>query len=77
MASKRKVTITVAQVQAEVARIKKLGDWRTNDEAEAHSREDRLYGRVLAAIRDGAPDAAELAATALETGKLTFSRWYE
>ena len=45
------------------------------DSDRAHSAEDALYRDVLQAIADGATNAAELAAEALKTRELDFSRW--
>ena len=45
------------------------------DDEAAHGEEDRLHRDVLAAIAAGAPDASLLAAAALRTETLGFSRW--
>ncbi len=60
-------------VRDRVARI--VDPERTDDET-LHSEEDELYDSVLRAIRDGAPNASELATEALKTKDATFSRWY-
>lgn len=54
-----------------------LGDIRrmAHDDERAHSREDYLRARVLAAIAQGAPNAAELAHIALATSDIRFERW--
>lgn len=46
------------------------------DDEAAHSMEDELWRDVLKAIAAGATNAAELAAEALKTQELNFSRWY-
>lgn len=42
----------------------------------AHGMEDVLRADVLAAIAAGAPDARILAAAALRSDQIDFSRWY-
>ena len=64
--------MTPAEVRARVRRIAAL----EADPEAAHDEEDRLRGEVLNAIAAGAPDAAELAAIAIETRALSFPRWY-
>lgn len=63
--------MTVADVKKWISRIKDVAD----DDEVAHTEEDRLHQEVLAAIADGAPNAAELAREALKTSKINFSRW--
>lgn len=63
--------MTVNEIRARVEAIRALA-W--DDEA-AHGREDELRADVLRAIAEGAPDAAALAAAALETGAIEFARW--
>jgi len=46
------------------------------DDERQHELEDALYVSVLQAIAQGAPNAAELAAAALKTQDMSFSRWY-
>lgn len=58
-------------VEERVALIKASGD-----DEEQHGMEDSLYEDVLQAIANGAPNAADLAAAALKTKSISFSRWY-
>lgn len=68
--------MTPEQVRAAVedmkSRIRPNG--MCDDEA-LHSQEDSLWGEVLEAIANGAPDAAGLAREAIRTNDLDFSRW--
>jgi hypothetical protein len=43
----------------------------------AHIEEDEIYSDVFRAIRDGATNAAELAAECVKFQELPFARWYE
>jgi hypothetical protein len=61
----------VQQVNERVANIA-----AQDDDAEQHAQEDRLHRDVLKAIANGAPNAAELALSALKTSDLIFDRWY-
>ena len=68
---------TVAEVQAALDRIRALEDgpfgW---DDESAHASEDALHEAVLQSIADGtAEDPAAMAALALKTTELQFSRW--
>jgi hypothetical protein len=63
--------MTVDEIRAKVAGIAA----NARDNEQAHSHEDHLHQSVLAAIRDGAPNPAELAAEALKTQELSFARW--
>lgn len=45
------------------------------DDAAAHSTEDALWARVLRAIAAGAVNGQELAAEALKSQEIGFSRW--
>ena len=45
-------------------------------DAEKHQLQDKLYVDVLAAIAEGAPSAASLAAEALGVQQIDFFRWY-
>ena len=65
------VVITVEEVRQQLAAIREA----TRDDEVAHSMEDELYRRVLEAVADGADDAPEMAALALETKSIEFSRW--
>lgn len=47
----------------------------TADDEMAHSEEDRIHREVLEGIANGAPNPAGLAALALKTRELDFSRW--
>jgi plasmid stability protein len=46
------------------------------DDECAHAEEDRLHQSVLRAIANGHADPASLAAAALKTTDIDFSRWY-
>jgi hypothetical protein len=48
----------------------------TDDDESAHCEEDKLWLDVLKVIAAGADDAAGLAAEALKSESLIFSRWY-
>jgi hypothetical protein len=61
--------ITVEEIRARVTEIDKL------DSERAHDAEDQLWCDVLRAIAEGAHNASELAAEALKTEALDFSRW--
>lgn len=63
--------MNVEEVRAAVEAIR---DTQRDDEM-AHVAEDDLHVSVLAAIADGAPDAALLAAEALKTAQISFARW--
>ncbi|MEU0018034.1 hypothetical protein ABZ173_10225 [Streptomyces rochei] len=63
--------LTAEDVARRLAKIQTL---QGDDEA-AHGEEDLLHRDVLAAIAAGAPDAQLLAAAALRTETLDFSRW--
>lgn len=62
------------QVAERVAQIRAMA----GDDEAAHCAEDALYGEVLAAIAsDGCTDdVREVAAAALKTQDIEFSRWY-
>ena len=57
-----------------LARVREVNELRGDNEC-AHSKEDALWRDVLAAIRDGVDNPAELAAAALKTQDITFKRW--
>ncbi|QBJ94514.1 hypothetical protein D0Z67_29545 (plasmid) [Streptomyces seoulensis] len=59
------------EINERVAQIAASGD-----DEEQHGMEDSLYEDVLKAIAEGAPNASELAAAALKTKDMDFSRWY-
>jgi hypothetical protein len=63
--------VTVADVEAKVEAIRAV----RGDDERAHSDEDELHQLVLAVIARGAANAAELAAAALKTTEIEFSRW--
>ena len=64
--------MNTADVQAAIEQIRQAA-W--NPEA-AHSAEDSLWQRVLRSIADGtAEDPEAMAAAALETGEIKFTRW--
>ncbi len=63
--------MTVDDVKSRVEEIERKGDVGMQ-----HAAEDQLHSDVLQAIADGAPNGAELAAEALKTRDLDFSRWY-
>ncbi len=58
-----------------VRRVAKIVGMAGDDEA-AHGEEDALHEDVLKAIAAGALNPAELAAEALKTLEIEFSRWY-
>ena len=64
--------MTPAEVSNRVARIASM----TDDDESAHCEEDKLWLDVLKVIAAGADDAAGLAAEALKSESLIFSRWY-
>jgi len=66
-----KFEISVAGVEAEIARLRDLA-W---DDEQAHSIEDSIRAAVLAAIAAGHPDTVELAKLALSTKDIEFHRW--
>ncbi len=66
--------MTVEEVQQQVALIEQKKD--DDDDDVAHRLEDKLHQHVLRAIAAGAPNPAELAAEALKTLAIDFSRWY-
>lgn len=63
--------MTKEEVEARIEEIRGL----TWDDEAAHGREDDLFAAVLAAIRDGAENPAELAAAALKSCEIDFARW--
>jgi hypothetical protein len=63
--------VTVKDIAARLEEIRAIA---TDDEM-AHSAEDDLWRDVLTAIAAGSPDAALLAAKALESWEIEFSRW--
>ena len=73
----------VETVEQIARRAYQVAAWARGDgnppsrEAWAHAAEDALHQDVLAAIAAGAPNPAELAAAALATTEIKFSRWYE
>lgn len=67
---------TPIQGLAEIrARVEKLNASHGDDEG-AHCEEDSIRRAALRAIAAGTPDASAIAAAALETDNLDFSRWY-
>lgn len=63
-------TLTPAAVALMVAEIAEIAD----DYERAHANEDALHLKVLRAIANGAPNAAELAAEAIKTEAIDFAR---
>ena len=61
-------THTVKKTVREIASL-------AHDPDAAHGREDKLFAAVLKAIAEGAPNASELAAAALKSKEIRFSRW--
>ena len=59
------------EIREAIADIKSHRD----DDEVAHGSEDALREKVLRAIADGAPNAAELAAEVLKTEEIDFARW--
>jgi len=64
--------VTPGDVREQVRRI---GAYSAHAGATAHAMEDQLYLAVLAAIAQGAPQAAELAQAALMTRGYEFERY--
>ena len=64
--------ITPGDVHEQVRRV---GAYSVHAGATAHAMEDQLYLAVLAAIAQGAPQAAELAQAALMTRGYEFERY--
>jgi hypothetical protein len=72
--------MSVAQVEQRVSRIAAIARGESDEpstDAAAHQEEDSLFREVLAAIAEGARDAPCLAAAALKSAAIPFSRWYE
>jgi len=65
--------LTVHEVRKRVAALKNVGELSPD----GHMEEDEIRQDVLQAIADGAENARELAAAALETARYDFPRWYE
>lgn len=63
--------LTFEEVAAEVERIRAMA----GDDERAHSAEDDLWEKVLIAVAEGHPDAAQLALVALRTKEIDFARW--
>jgi hypothetical protein len=66
--------MTIEDVEKGLEEIRELD--RKGDDEGAHYADDALRDEILMAIADGAGNARELARLALETNRLTFSRWY-
>lgn len=66
------MNVTIAYVQEQVALVRELS---ADDEA-AHGIEDDLWEEVLQAIAEGHPQAQQLAAEAIKTRSIQFSRWH-
>lgn len=64
--------MTIAEITQALDEIERSRD----DDETAHVLQDRLYGRVLQAIADGARRPAALAAEALKAREIQFARWY-
>ena len=68
---------TTEAVQAVIAQVRQVARLGGGDSG-AHVMEDLLHDAVLEEIADGRAEApADMAAAALETGEIEFSRWYE
>ena len=65
--------MTIEEIKRRVKEIKQLSE----DNEYAHIKEDRLWENVLQAIADKSENPHELAKEALETSKISFTRWYE
>jgi hypothetical protein len=66
--------MNLADVQAAVDKIRAVGE---QDDEIAHAEEDALHQAVLKAIADGtADDPVGMAALALTTIEMDFSRWF-
>lgn len=63
--------MTLEEVEAAVEAIRR----KVGDDEVAHIEEDRLHGAVLQAIANGADNPSALAAAALKTSEIQFSRW--
>lgn len=63
--------MTITEVEDRVEQIRRA----SGDDEAAHGMQDDLYDDVLAAIAEGAPDSAALAAAALKVGEIKFHRW--
>ena len=64
--------VTVEYIQRELNHLRIMA----GDDEIAHTYEDALRHKVLAAIADGARNPAGLAAEVLKTGDIEFYRWY-
>jgi hypothetical protein len=67
--------MTDGDVRAALADMQRVMDERDDDES-AHVMEKNLWHDVLQAIASGATNARELAATALKSDDIDFSRWF-
>ncbi|MFW0909667.1 hypothetical protein [Bacillus altitudinis] len=65
--------MTVDDVMKRVEDIRQVAE--AEDDETAHGMEDELYIDVLGAIVNGADDPEKLAAEALKTLEIEFSRW--
>lgn len=59
----------------DVRQILTLIEANKSDDENAHGAEDELHCKVLKEIADGAANAQELAAEALKSLDINFSRW--
>ena len=64
-------TVTAAKMGELVSLLEQIAD---DDEA-AHGAEDEIHALALAAARSRNPESAEIAAQALATAAIEFSRW--
>lgn len=65
----------VSDVLEKVQEIAECG--KNESSPDAHIMEDKLFLDVLNAIANGAKNPRALAAEAIKSAELTFSRWYE
>ncbi|MEH7652306.1 hypothetical protein [Bacillus safensis] len=66
--------MTVDDVRKRVEGLRQIAE--AEDDEAAHGMEDELYIEVLGAIANGADNPEKLAAEALKTLEIEFSRWY-
>lgn len=63
--------MTIADVEQKLSDIERIKE----DDEVAHSNQDDLLAEVLLAIANGAPNAADLAKTAIKVFDIPFVRW--
>jgi len=64
--------MTLEEIAMAVNQIRDMSD----DDESAHASEDELYARVLEVVAASNTHLAPLAAAALKTKEIRFSRWY-